>query len=443
MRINHPLRQGHKHSCHKPERTTESKEQDRGIELRVWQHGAIFLIACALLVSRRPDAIFHAQFYAEEGHVWFADAYNLGWWNALFRAQDGYFQTVSRLGGALALLVPMTLAPLVMNVIAIAVQALPVNLLLISRSVGWGDLRFRLVLAAAYLALPNFGELAFGITESQWLLALSAFLLLVARAPKSWVGRLCELCLLLLSGASGPFCIFLLPIAVLVAWRRRSHWEWAPVCVLAACALIQALALLVIDNSSRAHPPLGASAAMFARILGGNVILGAILGRFPVAIMPGRGIFILLLCASIAGLIIIAWSFIHSNIEMKLFFVFAGMIFLAALLFPVTNPPPGTTVWTMLAKAFAVRYWVFPSLAFAWAVLWCIRNGSAAWRSISVLILCAMCFGAVPNWRQPGMKDLHFAEFAKRFEAEPAGAVLMIPENPDGWRIQLEKHPVR
>ena len=47
--------------------------------LRPWQQGILFLLACAVIVSRRPEAIFHAQFYAEDGHVWFADAYNLGW----------------------------------------------------------------------------------------------------------------------------------------------------------------------------------------------------------------------------------------------------------------------------------------------------------------------------------------------------------------------------
>ena len=107
--------------------------------LRSWQQSAIFLLACAVIVSRRPDAIFHAQFYAEDGHVWFADAYNLGWWHALFRAQDGYFQTLPRLAAALALLAPLSLAPLVLNIAAVAVEALPVNILLSGPVVGMGQ----------------------------------------------------------------------------------------------------------------------------------------------------------------------------------------------------------------------------------------------------------------------------------------------------------------
>src|SRR5208282_5718589 len=96
-------------------------------DLRPWQHGAIFLLACAVIVWRRPDAFFHAQFYAEDGHVWFADAYNLGWWPALFHTFAGYFETLPRLVASLALLVPLALVPLFFNIIAIAFQTLPVN----------------------------------------------------------------------------------------------------------------------------------------------------------------------------------------------------------------------------------------------------------------------------------------------------------------------------
>ena len=150
---------------------------------------AIYLFACAVVIARRPDAILHAQFFAEDGRVWFADAYNFGWWAALFRPQVGYFQTLPRLGAALALLVPFSLAPLVLNVIAVAIQALPVPVLLSSRSAPWGPFGFRALLAALYLFLPNTRDLSSVVTNSQWILALVALILLVALPPRSWIGR--------------------------------------------------------------------------------------------------------------------------------------------------------------------------------------------------------------------------------------------------------------
>ena len=68
-----------------------------------WQLAGV-CAAIALIFSRQPDAFLHAQFFAEDGKVWFADAYNSGWFTSLFRAQDGYFQTLPRLAAALSLL---------------------------------------------------------------------------------------------------------------------------------------------------------------------------------------------------------------------------------------------------------------------------------------------------------------------------------------------------
>ena len=44
----------------------------RGRDLAM--HAAIFLIAFILLFARRPDAILHAQFYAEDGAYFYSDA---------------------------------------------------------------------------------------------------------------------------------------------------------------------------------------------------------------------------------------------------------------------------------------------------------------------------------------------------------------------------------
>ncbi len=419
--------------------TTSATAKQRTWLLVLWQ-AAIFLAACAILVTRRPDAIFHAQFYAEDGQVWFANAYNQGWWNALLHAQAGYFTTFPRLGAALALLAPLTQAPRVMNLVAIAAQALPVNLLLSSRSSAWGSVRFRTLMAATYLALPDCREISLGITLSQWVLALCAYLLLVDAAPRSRTTRLFDLFIFLLSGLTGPFCIFLLPIAVFLAWKRRSLWRWVPAGVLAACSLLQAYALLTMNSATRTRSTLGASPAMFTRILGGHVVLGAVLGPTRLPAVPGRGIFILLACAAVTGAVIAAICFLKSAVEMKLFLLLSAMLLAASLVSPTTMPPAGVSVWESLAAAGGARYWFFSSLALAWTLLWGAWRGNAVLKPASIVFLCAMCLGAALNWRQPVLNDLHFAEDAMRFEAAPPGTVMMFPENPAGWTMRLVKH---
>src|SRR5215471_1172458 len=95
-------------------------------------HAAIFLASLFILFLRRPDALLNAQFYAEDGARWFADAYHVGW-RCLFLPESGYLQTVSRLIGLFCQLFPFALVPLVMNLFALFFQILPINILLSER----------------------------------------------------------------------------------------------------------------------------------------------------------------------------------------------------------------------------------------------------------------------------------------------------------------------
>jgi hypothetical protein len=414
--------------------------QDQLSNLRFWQNGAIFLAACVILVTRRPDALFHAQFFAEDGKVWFADNYNLGWWQALLQPHTGYFQTLPRLGAAISLLVPFAIAPLVLNLIAFVVQALPVNLLLSSRSAGWGSLGSRALFAFIYLALPNSAEISFGITFSQWLLALSAFLLLVATTPRSVAGRLFDLSILLLSGLSGPFCIFLTPIAMFLALNRRERWRWVPAGVLTVSSLVQVLGLLVLNPSIRPHYDLGANPASFARVLAGQVYLGALIGSNGLAYYPSPRLSLFLYCVAIGGTALVVVCSVKSALEIRLFLLFSAVLMAVSLISPVIRAREGVTVWDLMAGASGIHYWFFPTLAFAWSLLWCFKSRITVLKIVSAYLCFFMCLGVIRDWRQPAFQDMHFAEYAKSFEAAPAETTVTIPENPDGWTMVLLKH---
>src|SRR5262245_49692258 len=114
-------------------------------------HVLFFSLAGALVISRRPDAVFHAQFYAEDGAVWFHDAHESGA-RALLFSRGGYLNSVSRLVALVAQWLPLANVPLFMNVCAIALQVLPVVFFLSSRFSSL-SLRMRLIAAFVYLAI--------------------------------------------------------------------------------------------------------------------------------------------------------------------------------------------------------------------------------------------------------------------------------------------------
>jgi hypothetical protein len=414
--------------------------QNREVRLRAWQHGVVFLVACMILVTRRPDAVFHAQFWAEDGRIIYADAYNLGWWTAIFRGYDGYFDLFPRLIASLTLLVPLSLAPIMVNLIAIFVQAAPVNLLLMARSAGWGTLACRLTLAGVYLALPNHADVDYGITNAQWLLAMSAFLVLVASQADSKRHKATDLFVLVVSGLSGPFCIFLLPIAVFLSRGRNASWRWAPTAVLAACSLIQFWCLLVVDPTGRPNRPLGAGLILFLRILGGQIYLGTLIGKNGLAGVANATVIALLICAAIAGTALLAICFLRSGIEMRLLFLFSAMVLAASLISPATDPPHGLTRWQHVAGVQGIRYWFFPTLACAWSIVWALYGRIKSLQALAIVLACVMILGIVHDWRLPALKDLEFTRYARSFEAAPAGTAVRIPVNPEGWSMLLIKH---
>jgi hypothetical protein len=420
----------------------------RQAALRVWQLALVFVLACVVIVLRRPDCVVHPQFYAEDGQVWFAEANNLGWWQALLHTRAGYFQTFPRLGAALAQVFPFVAAPLVLNLAAVCMQALPVVLLLSAVGAVWGSLRFRAALAATYLALPNTTEVHAVLTNSLWFLALSAFLVIVRSASHSELrhslaARIGEAALLLLCGLTGPFCIFLLPIALVVAWTRRKsgdRWVWIAPAILAVCSLIQACGLLLLEPSGRAHKALGATPVKLLQILGDRVWLSAILGSRELPIAPGPLLGILIVCAAAAGIVLtICWAR-KSDLVMRLFLAFTATVFVASLLFPLIGSDAPASAWTILAGVAGSRYWFYPTLAFAWMLVWGANRHEVLLRRVSISLLGLMCIGVVRDWRHPAFPDQHFADQARQFTAAPPGTVMTFPLYPQGWEMKLVKH---
>ena len=413
--------------------------------LPFWLQVVVFLLVLIILASRQPDAIFHAQFAAEDGKVWYPDAYNLGWWHALFLPFSGIFQTVPRIGASFAQLVPLGVAPLVLTIFQFMLLALPVNFLLSHRSSAWGSLGFRALLALAYLAMPDCTEIAYGSNCAQWPMALGAILLVVAAVPRGTVARVLEFIYLLLAGLTGPICIAILPVAAILAWKRRERWRWVQCGILAACGAAHMCALFILDPGGRQLTKLGASPMLLMRILSGNIFLGALVGRNGFGPMTSTGGVIFLLCIAVTCLAIIIACAVKSEAPMKYFLLFTALLLTISLTRPTVFPPKGMTVWQMMMETSDIRYWVIPSLAFLWAMLWSACSGAQIAKAISILLLCVASIGAVFTWVHPAMTDLHFADYVRSFEAAPPGTVMVFPlnPNPDKWKMRLVKHASR
>ncbi len=407
---------------------------------RVFRLITVVLVALALY-SRRPDALRYPQFFAEDGRIWFQQAYNWGWLRALTHPDGGYFQTLPRLVASLALLFPVARGPLVFNLFGLGVEAAPGLFLLSSRLRTLGSLPTRCLLAFLYIAIPNMAEIHATIEYGQWHLAVLAFLVLVADPPLSRAGVFFDLAVLILCALTGPFCIFLLLPAGLISMVKRQPWSYLRLCILAGGAVLQGASLLLNFHRERSHAPLGASLLEFCRIIAGQIVLPVFQGRnrlehwghnlHQVALVAGVVTF-LAACAAL-------FAFLRGPLPLRCFLLFAGTVLTAALVFPMGSL--SGSQWQALATPESgARYWFIPELATIAVLLWMVgRPRPLLLRAIAGVLVVTMLLAIGTHWRYWPMPNLDYPSYAARFEHLPAGSTMTIPLNPAGWSMTLTK----
>jgi hypothetical protein len=395
----------------------------------------VFLLAVLIVISRRPDVVRHAQFYAEDGAVWFADAYNLGWVHSLTLPAGGYLNTLQRLVAAVALLFPLRFAPLVLNVFGIVIQAAPAWFLLTRRCANWGTLPARGLQAAIYLALPNSHEVHVVITNAQFHFALLAFLVAISEPPVNWGWKAFDVLVLVINGLSGPFGIILLPLLVVYWWIRRQGWLLIAAAVVTPAVAIQLGELFFGGYAARATGSnLGATPLLFARILAGQVYLASLIGENSFAMHAGVW---KTMVVAVAGSALLGYCLVKSTLPLRLFIVFGLVLFAASLSRPlVASPNPQ---WEVLTTIKSMRYWFFPMLAVLWSLVWCAMQKRSRLQMGAAFALFVSLYGIRHDWRYPPYKDERFGDYVAQFAVAPAGSVVKIPIFPDGVVMELHK----
>ncbi len=422
---------------------------DRKLEGPGWS--ILLVIAAAsflLLLSRKPDAVLNAQFWAEDGVIWYRQAYELGW-QCLLLPQNGYFQTVSKLIALLSLPVALAQAPLLFNLAALSFRILPVVLLNSSRGCELvPHTGMRLLASFLYLAHPYSFEVFANVTNIHWHLALSALLVL---CMGSWAGawrKTFDIALVLLCGVSGPFALFLGPIALWRWHRERNLRSFVLLAILAATALTQLYAIAMTGDTTRTAAPLGASWTGLLRIVGGQIAAAGLLGDLWATKLFHAGVWQQAIVLPLAGALLVAGVFARALLTPGR--LLPGLVFLGAALFTAALLAPqissAAPQWPVFQNPGAGgRYAFIPIVAFHGSLLWlAFRDGHRAVRWPARLLLALVLLVAIPaSWIVKPYADLDFRSHAMQFEAAPPGTMVQIPINPVGWTLKLRKHEAR
>lgn len=398
------------------------------------------IISFLLIFSRRPDAILNPQFWAEDGKVWYADAYHHGLIYSLTSPVAGYYQTISRLVAVFAQIFPFAYAPLIFNLAAILIKIVVVNFILSSRlSASVPNFSLRVLLAFLYLALPHSHETNANLTNAQWHLALLSFLIIVAAPSEKIWWKIFDGTMLLISALSGPFCLLLLPIAAVKFFVKREKWTFLLLTILTVGSLLQISSIMTTERPS--SQPLGATVELFLKIVGGHWFVATVVGEkiyyrmINWSLWNADSAFFI----SLAGFAALLYAFAKSTLELRLFIIFSSMICGGALISPAVSSevPQWTLMWL---SGYGSRYWLIPSFCFLTTLVYlAVKADLVPVRYISIGILVLSVGGIAADWKYPRFKNLEFQRYAAEFENAPVGQEVAIPLNPDPWDMRLIK----
>jgi hypothetical protein len=405
---------------------------------------AIFF--CLIVISRRIDAVTYPQFYAEDGVFWYAEAYNAkNFWEPFLIPKQGYFQTISRIGGTLGNLAGTSRAPLIFNSIAILLEVLPAMYFLSAR---FRELipkfYMRFLCSLAYLLLLGTAETHANLTNAQWRLAILMFLIIIASHSKKIGWKIFDGFFLLLAGLSGPFVFFGLPVAAIYYFCRKSFKIFSDrFAILGLAFFIQLYSFLfvVVPGDMRTDNGLGASLINFFKILSGNIFIRGILSRDYTKIITHLNFWnsgFLPIAIGILGIAILGYVFWKAQIELKLLILFTFLVFFAALASPqatLTMPQ-----WEYLAGGSGGRYWFLPKLAWVISLGWLLFNSKLKFLKIfaGMALFCFAFLGLPQDWTFDKFHNYHFEKQVTEFKNTNSGETYKFKIVP-GWDMPLIK----
>ncbi len=410
--------------------------------MRQARFAALAVLAGLALFSRQPDRLRHPELWAEDGAVWIGDAYNHGL-TSLLMVHSGYLQTLSRLGGLLSLVLPMTDVPLAFALVAFVAQLAPAVLLLSPRGAKLvPSAPARLLLAGYYIGLPNSAETYVNLTNAMWHLALLALLIIVLPKPAGKAGYAADGCALVLAGLSGPFALFLAPIACVHAWVGRRDREGkariAYAALITLCAAVQGISIHLYAGAQRL-PNLGSNFTRLAHILANQIFLGGVAGAFYVKDLMAQGWWNAawpagVVCA--AGLLLAAVAFWRGPPAHKSLVALGVLVLAGSLASPVVATS-GSQWAQMAVPGIGGRYVMIGMLG--WFAGFLVLSGQRRWKWLGRGLVLASCAGVAADWHISRYPPTGFQAAARAFDAAPAGTPAVFPENPAGWQFFLTK----
>jgi hypothetical protein len=389
------------------------------------------LVCAAILVARRPAQISNPQFWAEDGKIFFAQAYTLGA-GAFVRTFAGFLHTVNRIGNAVAQWADPAWAPAIF-----AAEAFVLTLYVAARTQSSRfPLRPHVGYALAVVLIPDTFEILLFLVNVDRILAAGLLLVLISREARRWWQHVHDVAAVSVLGLTGPYSVFFAPLFLWRAFQRRTRASVVLAVLATGCAVTQGV-LIARHQMGKLQDggfaAMGAGEVVPAKILAvpGMRIAGSLLAGsrvpndYPLPVEIALGIGVL---AVVAFLALRKGPARTERIWMALAFV----LVLASALYRCRFVLPD-----LCHAVYGARYFYMPQVVVVWMLIDFAVERRRWLSRVAAVMLLWMVVVNIPRLREPGLQDFRWKEYAAKIRA---GEAVEIPLNPGGvepWILRL------
>ncbi len=414
----------------------------------------LLLAASVILFLRRPEALLSPQFYAEDGTVFFKDAYELPFWTSVFKPYAGYFHVIPRIFAECISLFPVRYAPLFYNSFSLLIAAVSFCWIWLPhfRHLIRSDLA-RLFVALLFLFSPN-QEALMKLAYAQWYILLWLTLCCFMLPLRSRSGSLLLTVAILLSVWTSAISFILLPVWILRIFFV-DHFQKKLVASVTAASLAVLAAIFFVHSSDAAEA--AASTGISADLVTGmlhaiiyKVICTGVLGPTITFSLFSAGWTYVYAASFVLILLTVAFYNLQKR-EMLIFTLACLYIGIASVFFFILRSNFVLSFVRGEGVRVHDRYFFLASsllilMLFTTGYHYAQKKLHAPWNRIlpsAALVVWAALY-AMDFPMQWTRINFEWAIYAKQIEyAEKAAALngqsymLQIPINPFPWRIQL------
>ena len=211
-----------------------------------------FLILLTIFFYRSPFIFLNGRFMAEEGSVYFANAYQFGFlYSFLFvDLTSGYINLWANISGILANLFSLKFAPLVSNYLALIPKIFIIILVLYNKSILLVKFEYKvLVCFLIFLSPTNVPEIWLNSINSQIFFCIISFILVFSHYEGNRINYF-HLILIFIAGLTGVYSCILFPVFFLkyiIFKNKQNLFNFLSIFV---CSIIQLSLILYAKLSN-------------------------------------------------------------------------------------------------------------------------------------------------------------------------------------------------